>query len=58
MHETLVFWPIHTLDRTKSKPFPLELRHWYLEWDIVPEQVRKEIEAILCMHDRRQSTAM
>jgi hypothetical protein len=47
MHDTLIYWPIRTLDRTKANPFPLEQRTWYLEWEIVPEQARREILAIL-----------
>lgn len=47
MRDTLIYWPIHTLDRTKANPFPLELRTWYMEWDIVPDQVKNEILATL-----------
>lgn len=47
MHDTLIYWPIRTLDRTKANPFPLEQRIWYLEWEIVPEQIRQDILGIL-----------
>lgn len=47
MRDTLIYWPICTLDRTKANPFPLEQRIWYLEWEIVPEQTRREILAVL-----------
>lgn len=47
MHDTLICWYIQTFDRTKANPFPLECRIWYLEWEIVPEQTRREILAVL-----------
>ncbi len=47
MQDTLIYWGIHTLDRTKANPFPLEHRIWCLQWDLVPEQERKEIIDIL-----------
>lgn len=47
MDEILIFWGIHTLDRTKANPFPLEYRDWYLQWDLVPEAEKNQILEIL-----------
>jgi hypothetical protein len=47
VNDKLIYWGIHTLDRTKANPFPLEHRIWCLQWNLVPEQERKEIIAIL-----------
>jgi hypothetical protein len=47
MHDTLIFWPIHTLDRNKANPFPLEVRTWCLPWENVSASEQREILSIL-----------
>ncbi|MEJ0091249.1 MAG: hypothetical protein WDM80_16075 [Limisphaerales bacterium] len=47
MEDILIYWGIHALDRTKTNPFPLEYRDWYLQWDLVPESEENQILEIL-----------
>lgn len=47
MQDTLVFWDIPTLNRTKANPFPLEHRTWWLQWNLVPEHLKGLILKIL-----------